>query len=174
MTGVTTQEAAFFVAQNESLSPFYELDGRFFDQKIREHVFRYNYTLNPNGVYEAIKYMYTFWPDPNNNTIIRDQYINMLSDLYYRAPVDQMVKLMLEQKVPVYMYVLNTTVEALNLPQWRKYPHDIERYFLTGAPFLDIEFFPKKDHLQRNMWTDNDRNMSHFFMQTYSNFARYG
>ncbi|XP_017023941.1 cholinesterase [Drosophila kikkawai] len=174
MTGVTTQEAAFFVAQNESLSPYYELDGRFFDQKIREHVFRYNYTLNPNGVYEAIKYMYTFWPDPNNNTIIRDQYVNMLSDLYYRAPVDQMVKLMLEQKVPVYMYVLNTTVEALNLPQWRKYPHDIERYFLTGAPFLDTEFFPKKEHLQRNMWTDNDRNMSHFFMQTYSNFARYG
>ncbi|XP_044315331.1 acetylcholinesterase [Drosophila rhopaloa] len=174
MTGVTTQEAAFFVAQNESLSPYYELDGRFFDQKIREHVFRYNYTLNPNGVYEAIKYMYTFWPDPNNNTIIRDQYINMLSDLYYRAPVDQMVKLMLEQKVPVYVYVLNTTVEALNLPQWRKYPHDTERYFLTGAPFLDTEFFPKKEHLQRNMWTDNDRNMSHFFMQTYSNFARYG
>nr|AAO47870.1 RE37203p [Drosophila melanogaster] len=174
MTGVTTQEAAFFVAQNESLSPYYELDGRFFDQKIREHVFRYNYTLNPNGVYEAIKYIYTFWPDPNNNTMIRDQYINMLSDLYYRAPVDQMVKLMLEQKVPVYMYVLNTTVEALNLPQWRKYPHDIERYFLTGAPFMDTEFFPKKEHLQRNMWTDNDRNMSHFFMQTYTNFARYG
>nr|AAQ22486.1 RE15719p [Drosophila melanogaster] len=174
MTGVTTQEAAFFVAQNESLSPYYELDGRFFDQKIREHVFRYNYTLNPNGVYEAIKYIYTFWPDPNNNTIIRDQYINMLSDLYYRAPVDQMVKLMLEQKVPVYMYVLNTTVEALNLPQWRKYPHDIERYFLTGAPFMDTEFFPKKEHLQRNMWTGNDRNMSHFFMQTYTNFARYG
>ncbi|KAH8325093.1 hypothetical protein KR074_010616 [Drosophila pseudoananassae] len=174
MTGVTTQEAAFIVAQNESLGPYYELDGRFFEQKIREHVFRYNYTLNPNGVYEAIKYMYTYWPDPNNNTIIRDQYINLLSDLYYRAPVDQMVKLLLEQKVPVYMYVLNTTVEALNLPQWRKYPHDIERYFLTGAPFMDTEFFPKKEHLQRNMWTDNDRNMSHFFMQTYSNFARYG
>ncbi|XP_030377573.1 acetylcholinesterase [Scaptodrosophila lebanonensis] len=174
MTGVTTQEAAFFVSQNESLAPYYELDSRFFEQKVREHVFRYNYTLNPNGVYEAIKYMYTFWPDPNNNTIIRDQYINLLSDLYYRAPVDQMVKLLLEQKVPVYMYVLNTTVEALNLPQWRKYPHDTEHYFLTGAPFMDTEFFPKKEHLQRNMWTDNDRNMSHFFMQTYSNFARYG
>lgn len=24
------------------------------------------------------------------------------------------------------------------------------------------------------MWTDNDRNMSHFFMQAYSNFATYG
>ncbi|XP_004531688.1 neuroligin-2 isoform X1 [Ceratitis capitata] len=174
MTGVTTQEASFFVAQNESLAPYYEIDHTFFDAKIREHVFRYNYTLNPNGVYEAIKYMYTYWPDPNNSSVIRDQYINLLSDLYYRAPVDKMVKLLLEQRIPVYMYVLNTTVEALNYPQWRKYPHNIEHYFLTGAPFMDIEFFPKKEHLQRNMWTDNDRNMSHFFMQTYSNFARYG
>uniref|UniRef100_A0A1A9WVZ6 Carboxylesterase type B domain-containing protein n=1 Tax=Glossina brevipalpis TaxID=37001 RepID=A0A1A9WVZ6_9MUSC len=174
MTGVTTQEAAFFISQNESLAPYYEIDMDFFNQKIREHVFRYNYTLNPDGVYEAIKYMYTYWPDPNNATIIRDQYINMLSDLYYRAPVDQMIKLLLERKVPVYLYVLNTTVEALNLPDWRKYPHEIEHYFLTGAPFMDVEFFPKKDHLHRNMWTDNDRNMSHFFLQIFSNFARYG
>lgn len=40
-------------------------------------VLRYNYTLNPWGVYEAIKYMYTFWPDPKNVTLIRDQYINV-------------------------------------------------------------------------------------------------
>lgn len=24
------------------------------------------------------------------------------------------------------------------------------------------------------MWTDNDRNMSRFFMEAYSNFAKYG
>ncbi|XP_055902454.1 neuroligin-2 [Eupeodes corollae] len=174
MTGVTTQEAAFFLYQNESLSPYYQIDEKFFDQKIREHVFHYNYTLNPNGVYEAIKYMYTYWPDPYNTTIIRDQYVHMMSDLLYRAPVDKMAKLLLEKKVPVYLYVLNTTVEALKFQEWRKYPHEIEHYFLTGAPFMDTEFFPKKDHLQRNMWTDNDRNMSHLFMKTFSNFARFG
>ena len=48
-----------------------------FDQKIWELVLRYNYTLNPWGVYEAIKYMYTYWPDPTNVTHIRDQYINV-------------------------------------------------------------------------------------------------
>lgn len=174
MTGVTTQEAASFVYQNETLAPYFEISWNFFDQKIRELVHHYNYTLNPQGVYEAIKYMYTYWPDPNNITLIRDQYINMLSDFYYRAPVDQMVKLLLEQNVPTFMYVLNTTVEALKLPEWRKYPHNIEYYFLTGAPFMDVEFYPKKDHLQRNMWTGNDRNMSHFFMQTFANFAKYG
>jgi hypothetical protein len=84
------------------------------------------------------------------------------------------VKLLVERKVPVYYYVLNTTVEAFKLPEWRKYAHDNEYFFLTGAPFMDVEFFPKKLRLERTMWTDNDRNMSHFFMKAYTDFARYG
>lgn len=92
----------------------------------------------------------------------------------YRAPTDQIIKLLVAQNVPVYFYVLNTTVEALQLPEWRKYPHNGEFYFLTGAPFMDTEFFSRFPKLERNMWTDNDRNMSHFFMKTYSDFARFG
>lgn len=92
----------------------------------------------------------------------------------YRAPVDQIIKLLVAQKVPVYFYVLNTTIEAFRLPEWRKVPHDSEHYFLTGAPFLDTEFLPKRARIERNLWTDNDRNMSHFFMKTYTDFARFG
>ncbi|KAL7040598.1 hypothetical protein ACKWTF_000454 [Chironomus riparius] len=174
MTGVTTQEAAYLIYQNESLSPRFEVDWAFMDQKIKEFVLRYNYTLNLNGSYEAIKFMYTYWPDPNNKTHIRDQYVHWLSDFLIRAPTDKMVKLLVERKVPVYYYVLNTTIEAFKLPEWRKYAHDNEYFFLTGAPFMDVEFFPKKLRLERTMWTDNDRNMSHFFMKSYTDFARYG
>lgn len=39
---------------------------------------------------------------------------------------------------------------------------------------MDSEFFPRRPRLDRDMWTDNDRNMSHFFMKTFSNFARFG
>lgn len=53
------------------------MDDRFFDQKIKELVLRYNYTLNQKGIYEAIKYMYTYWPDPTNKTHIREQYIHV-------------------------------------------------------------------------------------------------
>lgn len=98
----------------------------------------------------------------------------MFSDFLFRAPTDKIVKLLLERNVPVYYYVLNTTVEAFRLPEWRKYSHDNEYFFLTGAPFMDVEFFPKKLRLERTMWTDNDRNMSHFFMKTFTDFARYG
>nr|XP_018906011.1 PREDICTED: acetylcholinesterase [Bemisia tabaci] len=176
MTGVTTQEAAYFLLDdaNRHLAPYYEIDQKFFDQKLRELILQYNYTLNQEGVFHAIKFMYTHRPDPDNPYYIREQYINMLSDFLFRAPVDHIVKLLVSQDVPTYMYVMNTTVEALRLPEWRKYPHNIEHYFLTGAPFMDTEFFPPSAHLERNMWTDNDRNMSHFFMKAYSNFAKYG
>lgn len=66
-----------FTAQNESLSPRYEVNWGFMEQKIKEFVLRYNYTLNPIGVYEAVKFMYTYWPDPNNVTHIRDQYVHV-------------------------------------------------------------------------------------------------
>lgn len=69
--------------QNESLGPYFEIDEKFFDQKVRELVLRYNYTLNLNGTYEAIKYMYTHWPDPKNKTHIREQYINVSFSVIY-------------------------------------------------------------------------------------------
>ncbi|KAI5636712.1 carboxylesterase family domain-containing protein [Phthorimaea operculella] len=174
MTGVTTQEAAYMIYNNESLVPNFQINENWFNQKVQEFVLRYNYTLNPRGVYEAIRYMYSYHPDPHNVSAIRDQYIHFLSDFLYRAPTDKMVKLLLEQNVPVYMYVLNTTVEAFRWPEWRQYAHDTEHYFLTGAPFMDQEFFPKKERIERHVWTGNDRNMSHFFMKAYSDFARYG
>jgi hypothetical protein len=62
----------------------------------------------------------------------------MLSDFLYQAPADKMTKSLVEKNVPVYLYVTNTTIEAFKLPLWRKAPHDIEHYLLTGAPFMDI------------------------------------
>ncbi|XP_076290368.1 carboxyl ester lipase-like protein Gli isoform X1 [Lasioglossum baleicum] len=175
MAGVTTQEASYILYNNATLAKNqYTIDPESFDQKLWELVLQYNYTLNPQGVYEAIKYMYTYWPDPNNVTHIRDQYVNLLSDFHYVAPFDKVAKLLVEQHVPTFLYVLNTTIEALKLPQWRRVPHDTELLWLTGAPFMDVEFFPQKWKLKRDMWTDNDRNMSHFFMKAYSNFATFG
>lgn len=39
---------------------------------------------------------------------------------------------------------------------------------------MDTEFFPRRLRLERNMWTDNDRNLSHFIMKTFTDFARFG
>ncbi|XP_050526196.1 neuroligin-like protein glit-1 [Daktulosphaira vitifoliae] len=170
LSGVTTQEAAYILVNNKTYTVTEEL----FNSKVKELVLQYNYTLNPSGVYQAIKYLYTYWPDPYNPDSIRTQYINMLSDFLYIAPHDQISKLLVNEGVPVYMYVLNTTVTSIPLPEWRLYSHDTEYYFLTGAPFMDNEFFSRIPVTDKRKWTDNDRNMSHFFMKAFTDFATYG
>jgi hypothetical protein len=47
---------------------------------------QYNYTLNPIGIFNAIKYMYTYYPDPNNRSHIREEFVNFWSDYFFVAP----------------------------------------------------------------------------------------
>ena len=72
------------------------------------------------------------------------------------------------------MYVQNTTVEALKLPWWRQITHNLEHYFLSGAPFMDPVFFPEDQRVSRHLWTEGDRNMSEFFIYAFANFSWYG
>ncbi|XP_072752354.1 neuroligin-4, Y-linked-like, partial [Anoplolepis gracilipes] len=141
MAGVTTQEAAFIIKNIDTLvRNQYIINSELFNQKVWELVLQYNYTLNPQGVYEAIKYMYTYWPDAKNVTHIRDQYINLLSDFHYVAPYDKIAKLLVERHIPTYLYVLNTSIESLNLPKWTRVSHDTELLWLTGVSFMDSNF----------------------------------
>ena len=67
-----------FLAEDPRLTRSnHEVGEEFFDLRIKEWVKHYNYSLNPEGAFDAIKWMYTFWPDPHNNTHIRDQYVNV-------------------------------------------------------------------------------------------------
>lgn len=72
----------FYLDNNKSLLPNFEVTEEFFDMKIREYIHRYNYTYNPDGIYRAIKYMYTYWPDPKNTTHIREETINVSSTIF--------------------------------------------------------------------------------------------
>ena len=141
---------------------------------VKDHINQYNYTLNPVGIFNAIKYMYTYYPDPNNRSHIREEFVNFWSDYYFKAPQDALVKTLVRNGVDTYMYVQNTTVEALGLPWWRKITHNLEHYFLTGSPFMDSVFFPDNEQVSREWWTEGDRNMSQFFIYAFANFSWYG
>ena len=67
--------------------------------------------------------------------------LQFYSDYFYKAPQDAIVKTLVRNRVDTYMYVQNTTVEALKLPWWRQITHNLEHYFLSGAPFMDPVFF---------------------------------
>ncbi|XP_068200877.1 cholinesterase isoform X1 [Palaemon carinicauda] len=179
LTGVNRDGAAKMVYDDSRLlRNNYEVSETFFNERVKDWVKHYNYSLNPEGAFDAIKWMYTFKPDPHNTTHIREQYVNMLSDALYKSGVDHLVKVLvnstLKSSVPTYYYLLNTTVEALKLPFWREIPNNIEYYFISGAPFMDPDFYPENFRVSRNQWGEGDRNMSHFMMKAFANFAKWG
>ena len=96
----------------------------------------------------------------------------MITDSWYTAGNDKMVKLMLKNSVRTYMYVLNYTLEGLNLPDWLGVPHDAEYLLASGAPFMDPRFYPEGLNLKSAKWTDADRNMSQLIMEAWANFAK--
>lgn len=53
-------------------------------------------------------------------------------------------------------------------------PNDIEYYFISGAPFMDPDFYPENVRVSREQWGEGDRNISEFMMRTLANFARWG
>ena len=77
LTGVARDDAAYMVYENKTLAPNYNVGWDFFDIMVRDHIMQYNYTLNPEGIFGAIKYMYTYYPDPNNKSHIREEFINV-------------------------------------------------------------------------------------------------
>lgn len=77
LTGVARDDAAYMIHENKTLAPNYNIGWPFFDVMVRNHIWQYNYTLNPEGIFGAIKYMYTYYPDPNNKSHIREEFINV-------------------------------------------------------------------------------------------------
>ncbi len=71
-----------FADANKTLAPRYDIGWDFFDMMVKDHIMQYNYTLNPEGIFNAIKYMYTYYPDPNNRSHIREEFINVRLHTY--------------------------------------------------------------------------------------------
>lgn len=55
-----------------------------------------------------------------------------------------------------------------------KVPGNLEYYFLSGAPFMDPDFYPENYRISRQQFSEGDRNISQFMMKTFANFAKWG
>lgn len=113
---------------------------------------------------QSAQFFYSPWTDRTNNTLWRQGLIELYSDSWYVAGVDKALKNLLDVNVKSYMYVLNYTLQGLNLPRWYGVPHNTEYLLASGAPFMDHRFYPSELKLEYAQWTEADRNMSLFFM----------
>lgn len=134
----------------------------------------YNYTINAEGIFDAIKFMYKPPLDPYNETLLREAYIHLLTDRYYVAPMEKIVHLMVKNKVPTYAYVLNYTLQGYSTILKDFVSSEVDYLLLTGAPFMDPKYYPAYLNLKNARWTEADRNMSQAMMEAWANFARDG
>ena len=72
---------------------------------------QYNYTLNPEGIFGAIKYMYTYYPDPNNKSHIREEFINVRMSFIFSTMCNGYVRTI----TFIFSFIPTTFIEPLKM-----------------------------------------------------------
>ena len=117
---------------------------------------------------DAMEFQYTPWPETADPSALRQQLVNLFTDLTYSAP-SHAVAAIHSHFAPVYMYEFNRRPNGISSPEWMGVRHADNVGYDFGIPLLKYppsEFLPAYD--------DVDRNISLLVMTLYSNFARSG
>ena len=117
---------------------------------------------------DAMEFQYTPWPETADPSALRQQLVNLFTDLTYSAP-SHAVAAIHSHFAPVYMYEFNRRPNGISSPEWMGVRHADNVGYDFGIPLFKYppsEFLPAYD--------DVDRNISLLVMTLYSNFARSG
>ncbi|KFD72688.1 hypothetical protein M514_01814 [Trichuris suis] len=177
LTGINQNDGTEVLLSERDLARLHFLvDNKFVEYKIMDYVLKRNFTTNREAALDAIKYLYTFWPDVRDNDATRERFIHLASDAYYVSPVSKSAQMRSESGSIVYMYVnsYNFSTNPPNkerfLPIWMGACHECDLFLLFGFPWMPKELLPR--HLRNVYWTDSDKNMSEVFMAMWKQFAR--
>ena len=118
-----------------------------------------------NLIADALKFMYTPWPDNCDKYALRSQLVDLVGDYLFFAPSHEVADI--HSKVaPVYMYEFTHRSQASYAPEpWMGVVHAENVPFDFGIPLLP-NFLP--------YYSDGDRNVSLLIVTMYANFARSG
>ena len=111
---------------------------------------------------DALKFMYTPWPDNSDKYALRSQLVDLISDFFYFAPSHEVADI--HSKVaPVYMYEFAHRSSVSYGQEWMGVVH------LNNVPFdFGIPLHPGLPY------NTADKNVSLLIMTMYANFARSG
>lgn len=127
LTGLTRDEGVTRVLEDLDVAKSnFVVDQDLFLRKVKKYLEIFNETYNDKAILDAIEFYYSPWTDRKNNTLWREGLIELYSDSWYVAGVDKATKILVDSPVKTYMYVLNYTLQGLNLPKWYGVPHDTE------------------------------------------------
>ncbi|XP_014662973.1 PREDICTED: acetylcholinesterase-like isoform X2 [Priapulus caudatus] len=173
MQGVVKDEAGAFLYDSD---PDYSLTLPEFYSTIREFVKKENYSLEESvvtAIGDSMIFEYTFHPDAENLTVVRQEMINLLSDHQFNAPNELSAKYHAQHGLDVFEYTFDYRADFSRYPNWTGVPHGIELNYVFGMPFL-LQVYPEWEDYGMTNYTLDDRNVSDFMMNMWINFANYG
>ena len=115
---------------------------------------------------DALKFMYTPWPDNNDRYSLRSQLVDLASDYLFFAPAHEVADIHSEA-APVYIYEFarRPSNASLSPAEWMGVIHFDNAPFDFGIPLLPS--LPSR-------YDAADKNVSLFIMEMYANFAKFG
>uniref|UniRef100_A0A914VWW6 Carboxylesterase type B domain-containing protein n=1 Tax=Plectus sambesii TaxID=2011161 RepID=A0A914VWW6_9BILA len=180
LTGVNQNDGTQVLLADRKLgeyNKFLLVDQMYVSEFVLEYAYRHNYTTNREVVADAIEQRYKYWPDPSDNVMIRQKFLELASDTYYVAPVSLSAHLHSSAGSRTFMYVNNYNFSkgALNqnqsfLPSWMGVCHECDLYMLFGFPWMPKRLLPPR--FREVNWTETDKNASEAFMTIFRQFAR--
>ncbi|XP_077980070.1 fatty acyl-CoA hydrolase precursor, medium chain-like [Glandiceps talaboti] len=154
-----------------------------FQQKILNKVMRRKYVSCSNVSYEdiadAMEFYYTPWVDPNDEELLRDNYIKLESDDSFAAGIHYFALHMLDdEENPKYVYRFDFQSESASYEDYVEVPHVEDLFFTFGRPYKPYTPFsviiPIPLPVTPRNFTDEDREISDTAMGLWVNFAKYG
>lgn len=170
MAGLNEDEGSIFVPNLKTLesgystSEFGNIVNEFLvDRKVED--------LTNTG--EALKFQYTYWPDPQNESMIRTKVSDLMSDYMFGTGLDQVVKVhALYNKTYVYLFKYFSWNDYM--PRWRGVGHGQELQYVFGFPYINKTYTDILGLFPRQRYDYADRNVSEYMISLWTNFTSSG
>ncbi|XP_070544084.1 neuroligin-4, X-linked-like [Ptychodera flava] len=158
----------------------YNMTTAMFEARVQRLVeSHFGYTGNGDAILDALLYEYTDAADPGNLHKIRNQYVALMTDYTFTAPIDSQVKGHSSVVESTYKYAFHYMSENNPNAEHVGVLHSQDLLYHFGTPFWG----PNRTcpwgcynnwYGYQDKWTDTDRDMSELIMKLFTSFAKYG
>ncbi|KAL5014368.1 hypothetical protein ScPMuIL_008638 [Solemya velum] len=170
MAGLVKDEGSFFIPNLISLED--GISTVEFNNILKEFV-------NTRGAVDsiitedALKFEYTYWPQPDNYTMIRQRLTDMMSDFMFGTGLDEVMRLHTIYN-RTFMYVFNYKSWNDYLPPWQGIGHGQDLQYVFGFPYMNQTYIDLTGIYPRQDYDYSDRNISEYMISLFTNFSATG
>lgn len=172
MAGLVKDEGSFFIPNLPTLES--GVTPNQFDNIVLEFL-RDQKVADMVNAMEALTFEYTYWPQRQNYSWIRQELIDMMSDYVFGSGMDESLRSHALYN-RTYSYVFNYKSRYDYLAPWRGVAHGQELQYVFGFPYINQTYldlfgvFPRQEY----DLDFSDRNISEYMISLFTNFSDSG